>query len=68
LTTAVKALTPAALTPARSAAASAGVPVLFLCEVTGVGKSTVGFEIYLVISATGWPSRPPPAPAASQLR
>jgi hypothetical protein len=33
---------------ARPAAASpASMPVLFLCGVTGVGKSTVGFEIYM---------------------
>lgn len=41
------ALSPAALTTAGSASARSSVPVLFLSGVTGVGKSTVGFEIYM---------------------
>lgn len=40
---------PAALSPA----AAVTMPVLFLCGATGVGKSTVGFEIYLRDQQTG---------------
>jgi adenylylsulfate kinase-like enzyme len=38
---------PAPAGPAGCAATGAGMPVLFLCGATGVGKSTVGFEIYM---------------------
>jgi hypothetical protein len=31
-------------------------PVLWLCGATGVGKSTVGFQVYLTVLRAGWPT------------
>ncbi|MET9760989.1 AAA family ATPase [Streptomyces sp. NPDC006372] len=53
------ALEPSAVTAAGSSSASAqaepsaDLPVLWLCGATGVGKSTVGFEVYQRVLGTG---------------